>query len=241
MNHLVPEQMFSTETEKAQGISAVKAIAIASQQGQKIWTIDKTNVDLALSKMSLGASAESDIRNAVHAGQIATAHDSRINFNGWVGEGYILMDPNAGAGGYMISGGGNGSKTDVPDMLDQIMTDVSTIIDLLIIGLEKSKDIAIKTFKFILEAFSKALSFMSTALSVFTTLSDYISACPIEAIALLAPAFLFLIALSFLLITFLLSGFIAIIIGLLNGLLLSYFADKTVSACKGELIDLFKV
>ncbi|QEY16812.1 sugar-binding protein [Cellvibrio sp. KY-GH-1] len=117
MEHLVPEQMFSTETEKAQGISAVKALAIASQEGQKIWTIDKTNVDLALSKMSLGAPAESDIRNAVHAGQIATAHDSRINFNGWVGEGYILMDPNTGAGGYMISGGGNGSETTIAEDL----------------------------------------------------------------------------------------------------------------------------
>ncbi len=234
MEHLVPEQMFSTETEKAQGISAVKALAIASQQGQKIWTINNANLNLALSRINLGAEAENDIRNAVNAGKIATAHEARINFNGWVGEGYTLIDPKTGAGAYMISGGGNGSETDVPDMLDQIMTNVSTIIDLLIIGLENSKDVAIKTFKFILEAFSKALSFMSTALSVFTTLNDYISACPIEAIALLAPAFLFLTALSFLLITFLLSGFIAIIIGLLNGLLLGYFADKTVSACKGE-------
>jgi hypothetical protein len=106
MEHLVPEQMFSTETDKAQGISAVKAIAIAGQQGQKIWTIDKNNLDLALSKINLGADVESDIRNAVNAGRVATAHESRINFNGWIGEGYILMDPKTGAGAYMISGGG---------------------------------------------------------------------------------------------------------------------------------------
>ncbi|WP_151032737.1 hypothetical protein [Cellvibrio sp. KY-GH-1] len=109
MNHLVPEQMFSTETEKAQGISAVKALAIASQQGQKIWTITQSNLDLALSRINLGADAENDIRNAVYAGKIATAHEARINFNGWVGEGYTLIDPNTGAGGYMISGGGNGA------------------------------------------------------------------------------------------------------------------------------------
>ncbi|QEI11603.1 hypothetical protein [Cellvibrio japonicus] len=108
MEHLVPEQMFSTETDKAQGISAVKALAIASQQGQKIWTINKTNLNLALSRVNLGADAENDIRNAVNAGKIATAHENRINFNGWVGEGYILMDPKTGAGAYMISGGGNG-------------------------------------------------------------------------------------------------------------------------------------
>ncbi|QEY16814.1 hypothetical protein D0C16_13040 [Cellvibrio sp. KY-GH-1] len=114
MNHLVPEQMFSTETDKAQGISAVKALAIASQQGQKIWTINQSNLDLALSRINLGADAENDIRNAVYAGKIATAHEARINFNGWIGEGYILMDPNTGAGGYMISGGGNGSETNIP-------------------------------------------------------------------------------------------------------------------------------
>ncbi|QEY16799.1 hypothetical protein D0C16_12955 [Cellvibrio sp. KY-GH-1] len=108
MEHLVPEQMFSTETEKAQGISAVKALAIASQQGQKIWTITNDNVNLALSRINLGADAEDDIRNAVNAGKIATAHETRINFNGWVGEGYTLIDPNTGAGAYMISGGGNG-------------------------------------------------------------------------------------------------------------------------------------
>ncbi len=110
MEHLVPEQMFSTETEKAQGISAVKALAIASQQGQKIWTIDKTNLELALSKITIGADAKTDIRNGVNAGKVVTAHEAQINFNGWVGEGYTLIDPNTGAGGYIISGGGNGGE-----------------------------------------------------------------------------------------------------------------------------------
>ena len=108
MEHLVPEQMFSTETQKTQGISAVKALVIASQQGQKIWTITSDNLELALSKINLGHDAENDIRNAVNAGKVATAHENRINFNGWIGEGYTLIDPQTGAGAYMISGGGNG-------------------------------------------------------------------------------------------------------------------------------------
>ena len=112
MEHVVPEQMFSTETIKAHGISAVKALAIASQQGQKIWVIDKSNVGLALSKINLGADAENDIRNAVNAGKIATAHETRLNFNGWIGEGYTLIDPKTGAGAYMIAGGGNGGFLD---------------------------------------------------------------------------------------------------------------------------------
>lgn len=142
MEHLVPEQMFSTETEKAQGISAVKALAIASQAGQKIWTIDKNNVSLALGRINLGADAENDIRNAVNSGKIATAHETRINFNGWVGEGYTLIDPNTGAGGYIISGGGNGSETapaagfDFTGLLPYLEIIFDTIADL-VTGLAK--------------------------------------------------------------------------------------------------------
>jgi transglutaminase-like putative cysteine protease len=110
MEHMVPEQMFSTPEHKVQSISAIKALLLATQQGQKIWTIDQSNLNLALSRINLGADAETDIRNAVNAGKIATAHEARINFNGWIGEGYTLIDQNTGAGAYMISGGGNGSE-----------------------------------------------------------------------------------------------------------------------------------
>lgn len=110
MNHLVPEQMFSTETNKAQGISAVKALAIASQEGQKIWTITQNNVDLALNSINLGADTETAIRNSVAAGKVVTTHQNKINFNGWVGEGFITIDPTTGAGAYQIAGGANGGK-----------------------------------------------------------------------------------------------------------------------------------
>jgi len=109
MEHLVPEQMFSTDTQKAEGISAVKALAIASQQGQKVWTITESNLELALSKINLGVDTENDIRNSVYAGKVVTAHEAKINFNGWIGEGYISFDPTTGSGAYQIAGGGNGS------------------------------------------------------------------------------------------------------------------------------------
>ena len=37
-----------------------------------------------------------------------TAHQHPLNFHGWVGEGYIIIDPETGGGAYKISGGGNG-------------------------------------------------------------------------------------------------------------------------------------
>src|SRR5690606_21153640 len=110
MEHLVPEQIFSTETGKAQGISAVKAIAIASAEGQKVWTIDRGNLNLALSSITVPADTKTDIRDAVNAGKVVTTHEAQINFNGWIGEGYINLDPETGGGAYMIAGGGNGGE-----------------------------------------------------------------------------------------------------------------------------------
>ncbi|MCJ8503199.1 hypothetical protein, partial [Desulfatitalea alkaliphila] len=108
MEHLVPEMMFSTEDDPAHGISAVKALALAAEQGQRIWTITSDNLDIALPSLSLATETKTDIRNAVRAGKVVTAHEARINFHGWIGEGYMVIDPNTGAGAYMIAGGSNG-------------------------------------------------------------------------------------------------------------------------------------
>jgi len=109
VNHMdVVNEMFSSEGNKAEGISAVKAIAIASAEGQKIWTITQENVEDALASINLDADTESEIRNSVNAGMVVTTHEQSINFNGWIGEGYIILDPATGAGAYKIAGGGNG-------------------------------------------------------------------------------------------------------------------------------------
>ncbi len=88
---------------------AVKAIALAGAAGQKILTITSENLDLALTEVTLPSDTETEIRNSVNAGMIVTAHEQSINFNGWVGEGYIIIDPATGAGAYKIAGGGNGA------------------------------------------------------------------------------------------------------------------------------------
>ena len=93
----------------AQGISAVKALAIASAQGQKIWTISQNNLETAMAALQLDADSKAEIRAGVLAGNVVTAHEKPINFNGWVGEGYTIIDPQTGAGAYKIAGGGNGA------------------------------------------------------------------------------------------------------------------------------------
>ena len=112
MEHLVPEQMFSTEEAPADGVSAVKAIALAAAEGQRIYTITAGNVEQALSQVNISAATEQEIRNAAYSGKIITTHQYQINFHGWIGEGYIIIDPTTGAGAYKIAGGGNGAFID---------------------------------------------------------------------------------------------------------------------------------
>jgi len=109
LEHSVPEQMFSTPTDQAQGISSVKALKIANDQGIPIYTIDQTNFATIIPQLQMDAGTISDIQNAVNAGKTVTVSQSDITFNDWTGVGYIIIDPDTGAGAYMISGGTNGA------------------------------------------------------------------------------------------------------------------------------------
>ena len=122
--HAVPEQFWVDKstcryTENGQiknptlqpcteGISAVKAIAIAQSQGQKIYTITKENAATALPRLPVGGDVGAEIRSAVNAGKEVTVHEGRINAHGWTGYGYTIVDPETGAGAYLIEGKGNG-------------------------------------------------------------------------------------------------------------------------------------
>ncbi len=108
LEHAVPEQLFSTPANLAQGVSAVKALQIASQQGQRIYHITQANQGSILSNLHLDGLAMSEISQALATGKEVITHTDRISVPGWTGEGYILFDPVTGDGAYKIAGGGNG-------------------------------------------------------------------------------------------------------------------------------------
>ena len=81
---------------------------MAAAEGQKIWTITRTNLDIALNGLQLPASVETDIRNSVYADKEVTAHEKPVSFFGSSQVGYIVLDPETGAGAYQIGGGENG-------------------------------------------------------------------------------------------------------------------------------------
>ncbi len=125
MEHATPEQFWVDKTkcrytdenniiqnptlaDCAQAVSAVKALAIAQSQGQKVYTITVQNAATALPKLALGGSSGKEIRNAIQAGMEVTFHEIGINAFGWSGMGYSIIDPDTGSGGYLIEGKVNG-------------------------------------------------------------------------------------------------------------------------------------
>ncbi len=200
MEHLVPEQMFSTDEAPAQGVSAVKALALALQEGQKIWTITQNNLDLALSSIELSYEVESEIRNAVLAGKVATAHEAQIVYGGWVGSGYLLIDPETGAGAYKIAGGGNGSNTPVSDALGAL---------LLVLGTGVSAGDSLANFLKGIVAVLKFLTVLGVVLAGLGALLNIVTAldnCPIKIAA--SPTIAFVI-LSTVVMTYLLGVIVA--------------------------------
>ncbi|MDH0032166.1 MULTISPECIES: hypothetical protein [unclassified Acinetobacter] len=110
--NLVPEMFFNdpdSTKKNVEGVSASKILKLANDQGQKIYQIDKSNINTILPQLSHESQVITDIRNAVAAGKVVTTSEKSINFHGWTGSGYIITDPNTGSGAYMISGGMDGS------------------------------------------------------------------------------------------------------------------------------------
>jgi len=77
--------------------------------------------------LGMGVETKNDIRAAINAGKIVTAHQSAITVGTWSGFGYTVIDPVTGAGAYMISGGTNGG---VIDAMSNLLTGISAKIGL---------------------------------------------------------------------------------------------------------------
>ncbi|WP_133245445.1 hypothetical protein [Pelagibaculum spongiae] len=115
--HLIPEMLFANTSQtnsegsaqgSPQGVSAVKALQVAAQQGQKIFTLTQTNID-QLNNISIDSATKNEIRNAISQGKTVQVHEREINYFGWSGSGYIIENPETGSGAYKITGGANGA------------------------------------------------------------------------------------------------------------------------------------
>lgn len=109
LEHTIPEQMFSTSSNSGQAVSAVKALSIASANGQRMYRLNSTNMANTLPLLHFESETIEEIKSAILSGKDVITHTDPIVLNNWSGAGYIIIDPSTGDGSYKISGGKNGS------------------------------------------------------------------------------------------------------------------------------------
>lgn len=99
----------ATSTLDTPSGSAVKLLARANEMGIPIYSIDSVATWNAVrGELQVSSDVASDIFNAVNAGQQVTIPQRSQQVDDWYGTGYVITDPNTGAGAYRISGGTNG-------------------------------------------------------------------------------------------------------------------------------------
>lgn len=109
LEHVIPEQMFVTEDSPGEAVSAIKALSLASAQGQRVYNINSDNISIILPELALSPQVKQEISAYVNAGFSAVTHQNEITVPGWRGAGYVLYDESTGAASWKISGGSNGS------------------------------------------------------------------------------------------------------------------------------------
>jgi hypothetical protein len=112
--HIIPQKTLGAASPQASigGVSAVRAIGIAMSQGQRVYALTAQNQSLhasILAQLSVDSSVRQEIAAALAVGKEAIVHQSDIHYRGFSGAGYIITDPETGAGAYKISGGANGA------------------------------------------------------------------------------------------------------------------------------------
>ncbi|MFQ5814373.1 MAG: hypothetical protein ACE5I2_14445, partial [Anaerolineae bacterium] len=107
--------------QQARSVSAVKLISEANNRGIPVFGIDATNVDLILPQLNVSSDVLNDVRNAVAAGKQVLIPQENVPLLNWNGVGYIILDPQTGAGAYLISGGiAGGATVELKQLLDRL-------------------------------------------------------------------------------------------------------------------------
>ena len=107
--HLIPERLFTDAQHPGAAVSAVKALGLVEAQGQRLYSLTPDTLAHALPQLSLPPDVTGEIQEAVATGKIAVVSQREVTVGPWTGVGYIMLDPETGAGAYQISGGANGA------------------------------------------------------------------------------------------------------------------------------------
>ena len=90
LEHQIPKMLFTTEEHPGEAVSAVKALALASAQGQRIYQVTSENVNAVLPVLNISTDVKDEIRASVAVGKVAMVSQNNITVGGWTGVGYII-------------------------------------------------------------------------------------------------------------------------------------------------------
>jgi len=100
MEHGILEQVTGVES-----VSTIKALQYAQQNNVPIHYITKDTLDSEVAQLTFSDQLISEIRSSVNSGKVIIIPEHDLTINQWTGVGYMVLDPDTFACGYMISGG----------------------------------------------------------------------------------------------------------------------------------------
>jgi len=89
LEHRVPELFFTNEHNPGEAVSAVKALARAAAQGQRIYQVTAANVNGVLPVLNISAEVKEEIRESVAVGKAVTVSQNNITVG--VGRGWDIL------------------------------------------------------------------------------------------------------------------------------------------------------
>ncbi len=101
--HLVLEQTFG---QGQQAVSALRAQASALKSGERIYSLNPETAKAILPELSLDASAQHFIEQALHFGMHVTLPENQITLDTWTGRGLGSVSPKTGNSHYPTFGNG---------------------------------------------------------------------------------------------------------------------------------------
>ena len=91
-----------------ESVSTISILAAAQEKGIELLLISSANMAEEMEKLNTTDTTKQAVTEAVNAGKIVTIPAEDMTIGSWSGTGYMVIDPETGAGAYMISGGLNG-------------------------------------------------------------------------------------------------------------------------------------
>jgi len=87
-----------------QALSTMRIIQIANEQQIPVYKVDNSNLSQILNLLQVDNETKQAVSNSVNSGKVVYIPQRNIDFYGWEGTGYIILDPETGAGAYQING-----------------------------------------------------------------------------------------------------------------------------------------